>query len=168
MKTVTYSCDRCGRTLDEKPKDRITIDGIETGLWETKDSDDNPKRHVDVDIVLMLTGTDEDRPDLCRMCLIDVLAEVQRILYRTHKLLRMAAHGLFLVQVNDGGWKDCVREDIDRADLPAKFDSREEAAQFIENVRGLMHMGGSDTEFRIVPSDPDAREIAEAPDEVQD
>ena len=58
---------------------------------------------------------------------------------------------LVKVQVNEDGWHDCVREDIERPDLPAEFDTREEAAQFIENLRGLMHMGGGDTEFRIVP-----------------
>ena len=63
----------------------------------------------------------------------------------------------FEVQVLDGEWIGCVREDLlddydgETAKLPpAQFDTRERAEQFIDDLRGLMHIGGGDTQFRIV------------------
>lgn len=167
MRVVTYKCDRCGRTINETPKQKVEM-AVASGVWQSADVDGNTKRMVDVDVTLTLAASDDDRPELCRVCIIDILSEVEIRLYLENQLQFNAKYGTFVVQVNENGWHDCVREDIERTDLSAKFDSREEAAQFIDNVRGLMHTGGGDTEFRIVPSDPDAREMAEAPDEVQD
>ena len=58
---------------------------------------------------------------------------------------------LYKVQLHEDGWHDCVRVDIDRHDLPAAFETKEEAAQYIQNLLEMLHMDRGASRFRIVP-----------------
>ncbi len=62
----------------------------------------------------------------------------------------------FTVQVHEGEWVTCVREDLigddcDTRTLPeAVFPTHAEAEAFIVTICGLMHCGGDPNLFRIV------------------
>jgi hypothetical protein len=63
---------------------------------------------------------------------------------------------MFRVQHDQGHgeWVDAVREDLNEGnneglDQVAEFDSMAAAVQFVDDMRGMMHMGGDDVRFRV-------------------
>jgi hypothetical protein len=58
---------------------------------------------------------------------------------------------LFLLQhLDDDTWHDCVREDLERDDVPAVFHTVTEALAARDTLCGLMHTGGDPRLFRVI------------------
>jgi hypothetical protein len=78
MRTVNYKCDRCGRPADKAGADFV-VKNLETGLWQTRNPlTDEALRPLTVRVGMENTDTDFDKPELCGICLVDVLIAVAK------------------------------------------------------------------------------------------
>jgi len=154
-----YSCDRCGAGVGVSHTHSFYRDAL-IKQWVGDGSLPPRDETVQVTVKAIIRGW-EDPLDLCRLCQIDLLLSVVDQLRATddyHRAVATAKTGhTYTVQVLDEHtWHDCTREDIQdldgnpHADLPARFDLLNEAEGFIKRLRGLMHTGGSDTQFRVI------------------
>jgi hypothetical protein len=73
MKHVSYTCDRCGRPAEKAGAD-LVVKNLETGLWQTKNPlTEDPQRPLTINVEIENSDTDFDKPELCGLCLVDVL-----------------------------------------------------------------------------------------------
>lgn len=152
---VHHTCDRCGRRCINFAK---IIEKVTSGLWHEQ-AGENALRECRLTVSFVMPDADDDVPDLCTPCKLDLLNVLSnKLLARFHDQLtenKETYRVQVMVDPRLREWVNCVREDIEQMDTVAEFPTREECAQFIDNVRGLMHMGGGATHFRILRVGPD-------------